>query len=133
MAPPPTPADGTELRAAVERCFDLIAETFRRVTAEVPAEQRLSAMGAGYVRLLADREMLQTQLRAYAEATGDDELRALVARRYHELFESVQELGGVPADHARAFLATGMLCNLGVLLDLPELVPDKLRPYLSET
>lgn len=129
-SPQPPAADATE---PIERCFDRIAATFRRATTGVPAEQRLSAMGAAYVGLLTDRELLQTQLRAYAAAAGDDDLRAVVARRYHELFESVQELGGVPADHARAFLATGMLCNLGVTLELTELVPDKLRPYLSET
>jgi hypothetical protein len=47
-----------------------------------------------------------------------------VARRYRELFELVQELGGVGPDEARAFMVTGMLRTLVVSLDLDELVPD---------
>lgn len=112
--------------AAIERCFDRVEETFRGAAAKAPEGERLPAMGSAYTELLKDREILQFQLQAYA-ASGDDEVRVVVARRYRELFELVQELGGVPDDHARAFLATGMLCNLAVTLDLAELVPDKLR------
>jgi AcrR family transcriptional regulator len=116
--------------AAIERCFDRVADTFRAAAAHASQEERLSAMGAAYTGLLKDRDTLQFQLQAYA-ASGDDEVREVVARRYRELFELVQELAGVAPDDARAFMATGMLCNLAVTLDLPELVPEKLRPTLD--
>jgi AcrR family transcriptional regulator len=112
--------------ATVEHCFDRVAATFRAAAARAPEGERLPAMGAAYADLLADRDTLQFQLQSYA-ASGDDEVREVVARRYHELFELVQELGGVPPDQARAFMATGMLCNLAVTLDLAELVPEKFR------
>ena len=61
------------------------------------------------------------------EASGDDEVREVVSRRYHELYELVQELAGVDDDQTRAFLATGLLCNLAVTPNLTELVPEKFR------
>jgi hypothetical protein len=83
-------------------------------------------MGRAYIELLKDRDILQFQLQAYA-ASGDPEVKATVSRRYQELFELVQKLAGVGPDRAREFLATGMLCNLAVTLDLYDLLPDKLR------
>ena len=118
--------------ATIDHCFDKVAQVFRKAAATAPAGDRLPAMGAAYTELLHDRDTLQFQLQAYA-ASGDEEVREVVARRYHELFELVQELGGVPADHARVFMATGMLCNLAVTLDLVELVPERLRDKAPTT
>jgi AcrR family transcriptional regulator len=112
--------------AAIEYCFDRVSDAFRRAASTAPLGERLPAMGHAYAELLADRDTLQFQLQCYA-ASGDDEVRETVARRYHALFELVQELGGVDEESARAFLATGMLCNLAVTLDLDDLLPPKLR------
>jgi AcrR family transcriptional regulator len=116
--------------ATIERCFDRVAETFRTAAAQAPADERIPAMGHAYTRLLEDRDTLLFQLQAYA-AAGDPEVREVVARRYKELFEMVQELGGVGPEEARDFMATGMLCNLAVTLDLDELVPDKIKHKLG--
>lgn len=116
--------------AAIERCFDRVAETFRAAAADAPEGERLPAMGHAYTVLLADRDILQFQLQAYA-ASGDPEVKAVVARRYAELFDLVQELAGVAPDHARAFMATGMLCNLAVMLDLEVLLPDKFKDSMK--
>jgi AcrR family transcriptional regulator len=116
--------------ATVERCFDRVEDSFRTAAAAAPDGQRLSAMGHAYARLLEDRDTLQFQLQAFA-AAGDPDVRAVVSRRYRELFELVCDLGGVGAEDARDFMATGMLCNLAVTLDLGELVPDKLRHVID--
>jgi AcrR family transcriptional regulator len=112
--------------ATVEYCFDRVVDTFRTAAAKAPEGERLAAMGTAYADLLEDRDTLLFQLQAYA-ASGDDEVREVVSRRYHELYELVQELAGVDDDQTRAFLATGMLCNLAVTLNLTELVPEKFR------
>jgi AcrR family transcriptional regulator len=111
--------------ATIERCFDRVAETLRMAAETAPKDRELQAMAHAYVVLLRDGDTLQFQLQAYASA-GDREVKAIVARRYRELFELVQELGGVGPDEARAFMATGMLRSLVVTLDLDKLVPELL-------
>jgi AcrR family transcriptional regulator len=112
--------------ATIEYCFDRVVDTFRSAAAKAPEGERLPAMGLAYADLLEDRDTLQFQLQAYA-ASGDEEVREVVSRRYHELFELVRELSGADEEKARAFMATGMLCNVAVTLELTELVPEKFR------
>ncbi len=116
--------------ATIERCFDRVEETFRQAAKGAPKDKRLKAMGLAYAELLEDRDVLQFQLQAYA-AAGDPEVKAVVSKRYQELFELVQKLGGVGPKRARDFMATGMLCNLAVTLDLYDLLPDKLREAIN--
>lgn len=116
--------------ATIERCFDRVEETFRQAAKGAPKGKKLKAMGLAYAELLEDRDVLQFQLQAYA-AAGDPEVKAVVSRRYQELFELVQKLGGVGPGRARDFMATGMLCNLAVTLDLYDLLPDKLREAVN--
>src|SRR3954468_2340078 len=92
--------------AAVERCFDRVERTFREAAGAAPAEERLAAMGDAYVGLLEDRELLLLQLQAYA-ACGDDDVRAVVHRRYAALYRAVRELSGADADALRSFFAQG--------------------------
>ena len=116
--------------AAIERCFDKVEALFRGAARTAPEGEKLQAMGLSYAELLGDRDILQFQLQAYA-ASGDPEVQETVSRRYQGLFELVQELGDVGSEEARSFMATGMLCNLAVMLDLDELLPDGLRAALS--
>jgi AcrR family transcriptional regulator len=105
--------------AAVERCFDRVEQSFRDAAAEAPApEGRLETMGHAYVGLLEDRELLLMQLQAYA-ACGDDEVRAVVHRRYAGLYRVVRDLSGADAEALRAFFAHGMLLNVAAAVDLP--------------
>src|SRR5215210_6880892 len=104
--------------AAVEHGFDRVEETFRDAAAGAPAEERLAAMGQAYVGLLADRTLLRLQLQAYA-ASGDDEVRAVVHRRYARLYALVRELSGRDAEALRRFFGDGMLLNVAAAIDLP--------------
>jgi AcrR family transcriptional regulator len=105
--------------AAVEHCFDRVERTFRDAAAGAPApEQRLEAMGQAYVGLLEDRELLRLQLQAYA-ASADDEVHAVVHRRYARLYELVRDLSGADAEALRRFFGDGMLLNVAAAVDLP--------------
>jgi hypothetical protein len=78
-------------------------------------------MKESYGAVLADRSLLLVQLQAYA-ASGDDEVRDVVRRRYAQLYELVRELSGASRDELTQFFAAGMLLNVAAALDLPELL-----------
>jgi AcrR family transcriptional regulator len=110
--------------AAVEHAFDRVEETFRAAAA-APAEDEtpIQAMGRAYGGLLDDRALLLVQLQAYA-ASGDDEVRQVVRRRFAQLYELVRELSGASAEELQSFFASGMLLNVAAALDLPALLFD---------
>jgi AcrR family transcriptional regulator len=110
--------------ACIERCFDRTEGTFRAAAEADDAGAPLEAMGKAYVELLADRELLLSQMQTYA-ACGDDEIRVVVRRRWGELYRTVERLSGAPADEVRAFFATGMLLNVAAAIDLPEIAGQK--------
>jgi len=104
--------------ATVEHGFDRV-EAALRAAAERAAEGRvLEAMGEAYVVLLSDREELLGQMQAYA-ACGETDVRALVRRRYADLYRFVEQASGANEDAVRSFFATGMLLNVAAVMDLP--------------
>jgi AcrR family transcriptional regulator len=110
--------------AAVERGCDRIEETFRAAAERAGEEGAFDAMKESYASVLADRSLLLLQLQSYA-ASGDDEVRDVVRRRYAQLYELVRELsGGASRDELTQFFAVGMLLNVAAALDLPQLLLD---------
>jgi AcrR family transcriptional regulator len=108
--------------AAVERGFDRVEETFREAAANAGEDGPFDAMKESYVGVLQDRALLLVQLQAYA-ASGDDEVREVVRRRYAELYALVRDLsGGATPDELAQFFAAGMLLNVAAALDLPDLL-----------
>jgi AcrR family transcriptional regulator len=111
--------------AAVEHGFDRIEETFRAAAAAVPEDMTVvQALGQAYSGLLDDRALLLLQLQAYA-ASGDEEVRDVVRRRFAQLYELVREVSGASAEELQSFFATGMLLNVAAALDLPALLFDE--------
>jgi AcrR family transcriptional regulator len=110
--------------AAVEHGFDRVEDTFRGAAADAPAGDRLAAMGQAYLGLLEDRALLRLQLQAYA-ASGDDDVRAVVHRRYAQLYELVRELSGAGPADLRRFFGDGMLLNVAAAVDLPLFADDE--------
>jgi AcrR family transcriptional regulator len=110
--------------AAVEHGFDRVEETFRAGAAAAPAGERLAAMGQAYGGLLEDRALLRLQLQAYA-ASGEDDVRAVVHRRYAQLYELVRELSGAGPADLRRFFGDGMLLNVAAAVDLPLFADDE--------
>jgi AcrR family transcriptional regulator len=110
--------------AAVEHGFDRVEETFHAAAAGAAAGERLAAMGQAYVGLLEDRALLRLQLQAYA-ASGDDDVRAVVHRRYARLYALVRELSGGGPEDLRRFFGDGMLLNVAAAVDLPLFAEDE--------
>jgi AcrR family transcriptional regulator len=113
--------------AAVERGFELTAETFSRAAAEFdpasapPGEDILGAMGNAYVHLLAaERDYLLLQHQAYA-ACDDEVVRETVRRRYAWLAAHVERLSGAGADRIDEFFRYGMWLNVAAAMGVEDL------------
>jgi AcrR family transcriptional regulator len=106
--------------AVVERCFDQVQTGFR-LAAEADPEHALEAMGNAYCRMLAKRERLLLQLHAYA-ASSDPGVKAVVQRRYGQLYSYVREASGQDDACLREFFAAGMLMTIAAAIDLPAVV-----------
>src|SRR3981081_2353565 len=87
--------------ACIGRCFDRTEGAFRAAAEADEGGAPLEALGGAYIELLADRELLLSQLQTYA-ACGDDEIRVVVRRRWGELYRTVGRLSGAPAREVRA-------------------------------
>lgn len=117
--------------AAVQHCFDRLAQTFAAAAADfgagrVPAdcEDSLMAMGLAYKQLLlTDRDYLMLQHQAYA-ACDDDFVRTRVRRGYAELVALAQELSGADAERLDDFFRHGMALNVAAAMGVAELSAD---------
>jgi AcrR family transcriptional regulator len=104
--------------AVTERCFQQVRDTFANAAAGTePGEERLRAMGGGYMELLADRNRLLVQLQSYA-ACDDAKVRKAVQRGWEELWAYVERESGADAQQVRDFFAMGMLLTVAAAVDL---------------
>jgi AcrR family transcriptional regulator len=109
--------------AALERSFQLVADTFVRADADYRAgrapadcEDALEAMGYAYRELLlSDRDYLMLQHQSYA-ACDDEVVRERVRRRYAELVALAGELSGADAERLDDFFRHGMALNVAAAL-----------------
>lgn len=105
--------------AACAHNVDRVVETMRAAAEAVAPEERLQAMGAAYVELLQDREVLLMQLQSQA-ACADPEVREHVRAGYGRVRDVVFELSGAGEAEVSGFLACGMFLNLVAAIDAPE-------------
>jgi len=104
--------------AAVERGFLRVEEAFGTAADGLTGMDALAAMGDAYGDLLADRDLLLTQLHAYA-ACADPEIRDVTRRSFRRLLQYVERVTGAPPEAVMQFFATGMLINVAAAMDLP--------------
>jgi len=99
--------------ALVERCNDRIERTFSAaaVAARAAGEPVLQAMGAAYIGLLGDRDLLLNQLHAHS-ACDDPEIRDQMRRGFARLVEIVERETGAEPQEIQNFFAHGMLLNV---------------------
>jgi len=99
--------------ALVERCNDRIERTFTDAAAAArrAGEPVMPAMGAAYVGLLADRDLLLNQLHAHA-ASDDPAIRDQMRRGFARLVEIVERETDADPQEVRDFFAHGMLLNV---------------------
>src|SRR3954471_11629423 len=97
--------------AAVSRGFQRVGETFTAAADGLSGEPAIEAMGVAYLELLADRDLLLTQLHAYA-ASDDAEVRTVTRKEFRTLWQLVERITGLPEQRIQQFFATGMMLNV---------------------
>src|SRR5438477_10529720 len=113
--------------AAVERGFELIAETFTRGAAQFdpaiaePDADVLTSMGNAYMELLdTDRDYLMLQHQGYA-ACDDEVIRDRVRALYARLVAHVERLSDADSERIDEFFRSGMWPNVAAAMGVPDL------------
>jgi AcrR family transcriptional regulator len=113
--------------AAVERGFELTAETFTRAASEFDPETAppdtdvLKAMGGAYVELLeSHRDYLMLQHQSYA-ACDDEVIRDRVRTCYARLVVRVEQLSGADSERIDDFFRHGMWLNVAAAMGVEDL------------
>jgi AcrR family transcriptional regulator len=101
-------------------CFRRVQETFALAALGATPAERLASMGAAYRAMLADRELLRSQMQLYA-ACSDPEIREIAREGFTALVDEVARLSGASGAELQGFFATGMLLNVAASIDLPAL------------
>ncbi len=104
--------------ALTARCNARIRTTFADAAADARSagEDVLAAMGAAYVGLLGDRDLLLNQLHSHA-ACDDPPIREQMRAGFAELVELVERESGADPETVRMFFAQGMLLNVLAAMD----------------
>lgn len=113
--------------AAVERCFELVADTFTQAAEEfdpalaLPDKDILHAMGNSYTQLLTThRDYLMLQHHAYA-ACNDEMIRERVRACYAGLVAHVERLSGADPERIDEFFRYGMWMNVAAAMGVYDL------------
>jgi AcrR family transcriptional regulator len=106
--------------AALARAFARIEQRFVEVSEGLAGDAALNVMARAYHDLLGNRNLLLCQLHAYA-ACGDPEVQVAARKAYGRLWRTAEMISGAGDESMRMFFAMGMLWNVAVALDLPDL------------
>ena len=115
--------------AAVERNFEVVADTFTKAAAEFdpatapPDMTVLNAMGTAYVELLGSeshRDYLMLQLQSYA-ACDDETIRDRVRTAYARLISHVERLSQAEPEEIDEFFRYGMWLNVAAAMGVEDL------------
>jgi AcrR family transcriptional regulator len=117
--------------ATIERCFDQIQHTFEAAADAAEPGNELHAMGESYGPLLRDRSLLLGQMHSYADCS-DPDVRALVSRRYGELWQWIEQRSRASGEEMLDFFAKGMLLNVIAAIDLRGLKDSWVTECLAE-
>ncbi len=106
--------------AVVVPAFDRMTEGMLQAAGAATGLEALTAMGACYNEMLADRTSLLLQLQGFA-ACGDPDVRDAVRRSFARMWQAVAKTTGLDPVTVKAFLAFGMLLNNGAALEVAKL------------
>ncbi|WP_181775453.1 TetR/AcrR family transcriptional regulator [Amycolatopsis pittospori] len=101
----------------VRAAFERVSGGMREAGEGKTGLDALSAMGAQYFDLLADRTGLLLQLQGFA-ACGDPEVRDAVRECFAAMWGAAEDGTGLEPVTVKTFLAYGMLLNAGAALDV---------------
>ena len=105
--------------AVARRCHDRIHDTFAAVIARATqaGEDPLEAMGASYVELMGDRELLTLQLHAQAASIQHEAVRDVSREAFRRLVGLIHERTEATDEEIKLFMAYGMLINVMTAID----------------
>ena len=106
--------------ACAHLCRMRVRETFAAAAIGENPSERLASMGRAYAEMLADRELLLSQMQLYA-ACSDPEIREVAREGFQWLREEVARLSGASGQQLQDFFAMGMLLNVAASMDFPAL------------
>jgi len=122
----------------VAGAFERMTEGMRDTAGSESGLDALTRMGARYNEMLADRTSLLLQIQGFA-ACGDTEVRDAVRDSFGRMWQMVVETTGLDPVTIKAFLALGLLLNVGAALEVAELdepwaqgVRTRIRPGLFD-
>lgn len=93
-----------------------IAEAFTAAASGHHGREALEAMGAAYLDLLSERDLLLVQLHAYA-ASDDRVIRKAARDGFRHLWTLASRLTALPEEEIKQFFAQGMLLNVLAAID----------------
>lgn len=114
------------LLAALEVSWERIAEAFGRVVATASPDQLERELIETYEDILAAHRQ-ETLLQMQAQTMQEEQIRAAMQKGLREVRRIVLEAFrnnklANPEERTMLFLARGMLCNISMALDVPELM-----------
>jgi AcrR family transcriptional regulator len=104
--------------ATHSRVADSIEAAFVEAAVGLTGLEAMEAMGAAYVELVQDPELLQVQLHAFAAAAADPDIAAHCRHVFDVLWHLVHDRTGLDDDALRGFFAQGMLLTVMAAIDL---------------
>ena len=133
-----TSTDAIAIRAGISQPYlfrlfgtkkDLFTATFDQVGARITKElavaaegltgdDALHAMGAAYLELMQDPDLLRVQMHGFAAATGDPDIAAACRRTFETLWHLVNDKVDITPEEISNFFAHGMLISVMSAIDL---------------
>jgi AcrR family transcriptional regulator len=101
----------------IQAAFERVSDGMREAGEGKTGLDSLSAMGAQYFDLLADRTGLLLQLQGFA-ACGDPEVKDVVRSCFARMWRTAEDGTGLEPVTVKTFLAFGMLLNAGAAMDV---------------
>ncbi len=112
--------------ASVERVCEQVMATWQRgldaitaTHADASPQDRLRAMGEGYIALVDSVDGLRLVLQSFSSAE-DPEVRAAAHRWLGRMFTWIREASGADAETVRHFFATGMMLTVAASIRAAE-------------
>ncbi|WP_223068647.1 TetR/AcrR family transcriptional regulator [Paenibacillus caui] len=111
---------------ALKVSFDRIAESFQMVIQSASSEMLEQELIEAYSRIMTEYRS-ETLLQMQAQTIRDDAVAHVMKEGFSVIRKMVYEAFrkaniGKPSEKTLLFLARGMLCNVAMALDLPELM-----------
>lgn len=104
---------------AIGRIMDAFEPALDRVAEDPENEELWEQMGATYTELLADRDLLLVMMHGFA-AGSTPEIGAQARDWMGKIYMQIRSRTGCTPEHARTFIANGMLLNTLLAMEAPQ-------------